>query len=315
MTFDAHFHLLPDEVIKNASFYNDSWGSVAGHLRAMDDANVSRALISYPTTDFHIKAGLSEADAASVYNRAVREIAEMSEGRLSWLAAVPLTDASGMVDIGEAALSEGAAGFTMPTNNNGVYPDDERFTAFFEKAEAWSAPIFFHPTTLTPFGYEKLRHPLITPVFQYAFDTTLCLARIIDAGFLKRFPRLKLVFASFAGIMPFLAGRYDRTYRMLLGRGIVKDLGEEPGETLRKIYVDTSGTADTKMLELALSVFGEDRVLWGSDFPANRIIKASIDAVEALAVGPAVKEKILFGNLESIIHKSGPTQGSAPTKL
>jgi aminocarboxymuconate-semialdehyde decarboxylase len=301
MIFDSHFHLLPDEVIKHASFYNGSWGGMDGHLRAMEQAGVSRALISYPTTDFHLKAALSETDGARVYNGAVKEIAGASAGRISWLGSVPLTGAEEMAALGEEALAQGAAGFTMPTNGGGIYPDDPRLLPFFEKAEGWGAPLFFHPSTLTPFGSGDLRHPLITPVFQYAFDTTLCLARVIDCGLLKKFPRLKLVFASFAGVMPFLAGRYGRTYRMLLGRGIVKDMGEEPGETLKKIYVDTSGTADVKMLELALDVFGEDRVLWGSDFPANREIEASIDAVRALHLSSASKEKILHENLFEVL--------------
>ncbi len=299
--FDAHFHLLPEDVIKNASFYNDSWGGVNGHLRAMDEAGVSRALISYPTTDFHVRSELTEIAAASVYNLGVKYMAENSGGRLSWLAAVPLADSGKMIALGEEAISQGASGFTMPTNGGGVYPDDARFLEFFEKAEALGKPIFFHPTTLTPFGFEKFRHPLITPVFQYAFDTSLCLARIIDCGLLNKLPRLKLVFASFAGVMPFLAGRYDRTYKMLLGRGIVKDMGEGPKEVLKKIYIDTSGAADERMLDLAINVFGAERVLWGSDFPANREIRASIDAVKALSIDNAAKEKIMYGNLETLL--------------
>ncbi len=301
MIFDAHFHLLPDEVIKNASFYNESWGGVDGHLRAMDEAGVSRALISYPTTDFHVRAGLTEISAASAYNLGVRDIAANSNGRLYWLAAVPLADSGKMISLGKEALSQGASGFTMPTNGGGVYPDDARFLEFFDKAEAWGKPVFFHPTTLTPFGFEKLRHPLITPVFQYAFDTTLCLARIIDCGLLNKLPRLKLVFASFAGVMPFLAGRYGRTYKMLLGRGIVKDMGDGPEDVLKKIYIDTSGAADVRMLDLAINIFGAERVLWGSDFPANREIRASIDAVNALSIDNTAKEKIMYGNLETLL--------------
>ena len=301
MIFDAHFHLLPDEVIRNASFYNESWGGMDGHLKAMDEAGVSRALISYPTTDFHVRAAMTEIAAAAAYNRGVKDIAANSGGRLSWLAAVLLADAGGMISLGEEALSEGASGFSLPTNGGGIYPDDGRFLPFFEKAETWGKPVFFHPTTLTPFGFEKLRHPLITPVFQYAFDTTLCLAKIIDCGLLKKLPRLKLVFASFAGVMPFLAGRYGRTYKMLLGRGIVKDMGEGPEEILKKIYIDTSGAADTRTLDLAINVFGEERVLWGSDFPANREIRASIGAVGMLSIGTAAKEKIMSGNLETLL--------------
>ncbi len=301
MVFDAHFHLLPGEVIKNASFYNESWGGMDGHLRAMDEAGVSRALISYPTTDFHVRAAMTEIAAAAAYNRGVKDIAASSNGRLSWLAAVPLTDSGGMISLGEEALRGGASGFTMPTNGGGVYPDDAGYLPFFEKAEAWGRPVFFHPTTLTPFGFERLRHPLITPVFQYAFDTTLCLARIIGCGLLEKLPRLKLVFASFAGVMPFLAGRYGRTYKMLLDRGIVKDMGEGPEEVLKKIYIDTSGSPDVRMLDLAINVFGEGRVLWGSDFPANREIRASIDAVGSLPISGTSKANIFSGNLEKLL--------------
>ena len=77
------------------------------------------------------------------------------------------------------AIKAGALGITMPTNGGGVYPDDERYLPFFEDVEKAGMPVFFHPTTLTPFGHGSLRHPLITPVFQYAFDTSICMAKVV----------------------------------------------------------------------------------------------------------------------------------------
>lgn len=301
LTFDSHFHLLPEEVYKNASFYNEGWGDMPGALRAMDGAGVARALVSYPTTDFHVKTGLSEVQAARIYNDTVKKLADQSDGRLRFLAVIPLAGCDEMVDEARRALSDGAAGFSMPTNCGGVYPDDMKYLPFFESVEEMGAPVFFHPTTLTPFGHDSLRHPLITPVFQYAFDTSVCMARVVESGLLRKFPRIKVVFASFGGVMPFLAGRFDRTYRMLLGRGIVNDMGEDPGERLKKIYVDTSGVTSRSLLGLALEVFGEDRLLWGSDYPANRDIKASIDAIKCLNITDAAKEKILYRNIETLI--------------
>lgn len=301
MIFDSHFHLLPEEIYKNASFYNESWGGLEGHLLRLDEAGVGRALISNPTTDFHLKQGMTEIEASRVYNAAVSKITGESYGRLAWLAAIPLTEPVGMAAEMQNAKREGASGLTMPTNGGGIYPDDQKFLPFFEKAEAAGMPVFFHPTTLTPFGHKELRHPLITPVFQYSFDTAICMAKVIDCGLLKMFPRLKLVFASFGGVMPFLAGRFDRTYNMLLGRGIVKDMGEEPGSALKKMYVDTSGVTSASLLRLAIEVFGEDHLLWGSDFPANRDITGSIHAVRDLKLGCSCGSRILGANLESLL--------------
>ena len=299
--FDAHFHLLPEVVFQNASFYNEAWGDAAGHMSAMDGAGVGRALVSYPTSDFHIKRGLSEHDAAAEINEGVKKLADASGGRLSYLAVVPLSEPDIMIEGLGRARQDGASGLSVPTNSEGVYPDDPMFLPFFETAERYGMPIFFHPTILTPFGHSVLRHPLITPVFQYAFDTTICLAKVVECGLLDKFPRLKLVLASFGGAMPFFAGRFDRTYRMLLSRGIVGGLSEDPADTLKKIYVDTSGAASPAVLMLALEVFGEDRLLWGSDYPANRDIAGSIEAIKGLPVSESAKEKILGGNLNALL--------------
>jgi predicted TIM-barrel fold metal-dependent hydrolase len=298
---DAHCHLLPEVVLGSASFYNDTWGNQGEHIRAMDEAGVDIGLLSYPTTDFHAKHGMSEIRAARVYNEAVKKLADSSDGRLRFLAALPVTETDEMIAEARRAIDDGAAGLSLPTNTKGMYPDERVLDSFYDEVQRIGVPVFIHPTTQTPFGYSELRHPLITPVFQYAFDTMLCLAKFAVSGILKDFPGLKLVFASFGGAMPFLAGRFDRTYNMLLGRQIVPDLGEGIGDILRKVYVDTSGADSLALIKLAVEVFGEDRVLWGSDFPANQEVKASIEAIKGLRMNKSAKEKILGGNLEALI--------------
>jgi aminocarboxymuconate-semialdehyde decarboxylase len=298
--FDAHCHLLPQAIYKDASFYNESWGDAAGHIKAMDEAGVARAVISYPTTDYHVRKGVPEITAAMDYNRAVKVMTAIAGGRLVYLAAIPLTEPGEMIVEMTRAVLEGAVGLTMPTNSGGAYPDEERFFPFFCEVERMGLPVFFHPTTVSPFGHDTLQHPLITPVFQYAFDTTLCLARVVGSGLLAKLPGLKLVFASFGGAMPFFAGRFDRTYRMLVSRGIISYLDEDPGTTLKKIYADTSGTDSPALLNLALEVFGDDRLLWGSDYPANRNIASSIEAVKSLGISNRAKEKVLCGNMEKL---------------
>lgn len=298
---DAHCHLLPENVLSSASFYNESWGDLSGHLAMMDEAGVETGLLSYPTTDFHAKNGMSEIRAARVYNESVKKLVDASSGRLKFLAALPVTETGEMLAEARRALDDGAAGLSLPTNTKGMYPDERALDPFWSAVREMDVPVFIHPTTQTPFGYGELKHPLITPVFQYAFDTTLCLAKVAVSGILNDFPGLKLVFASFGGVMPFFSGRFDRTYRMLLGRGIVSDLGEDVSDILRKVYVDTSGSDSASQIALAVEVFGEDRVLWGSDFPASRDVMASIGAIKGLKINKQAREKILGGNLGGLI--------------
>ncbi len=292
---------MPENVLSSASFYNQSWGDIGAHIAAMDEAGVDIGVLSYPTTDFNAKNGLSEIRAARVYNESVKKLADASGGRLRFLAALPVTETDEMTAEAKRAMDEGAVGLSLPTNTKGMYPDERVLDPFYSAVQDMGLPMFLHPTTQTPFCYTEMRHPLLTPVFQYAFDMTLCLAKITASGILDDFPGLKLVFASFGGAMPFFAGRFDRTYRMLLERGIVKEMKSDPGAALRKVYVDTSGADSTPMLNLALEVFGEDRLLWGSDFPANSEVKASIGAIKRLRINKQAKEKILGGNLEGLV--------------
>jgi len=299
--FDAHFHLLPSEVYGKASFFNPSWGDIDASLGSMDEARVTRALVSYPTTDYHVKAGVSPIGAAKVYNRNLGALVKGKAERFQWMAALPLTEPGEMVAEMERAVGDGAAGVSLPTNLDGRYPDEPELMPFFEAVERSGLPVFIHPTTMTPFGHDALRHPLITPVFQYAFDTTICLARVVASGLLRDLPGLKLIFASFGGAMPFFAGRFDRTYEMLHGRGIVPDYGEFPSETLGRVYVDTSGTTSPTLLRLAVEVFGEGHILWGSDYPANRDIAGSLAAIRGIGLDESEVEQVCGGTLEGLL--------------
>jgi predicted TIM-barrel fold metal-dependent hydrolase len=94
-------------------------------------------------------------------------------------------------------------------------------------------------------------------------------------------------------VAPFLKDRFDRVYTMLRGREMVKDLGKLPSQILSKVYVDTSG-ASLRNIRLAIELFGEDKILWGSDYPVNANIEENVKMLDGLV--NEVKEKIVSGN-------------------
>jgi predicted TIM-barrel fold metal-dependent hydrolase len=108
---------------------------------------------------------------------------------------------------------------------------------------------------------------------------------------------INFIFSSLGGVAPFLKDRFDRVYPMLLGRKMVKDLGRLPSQILKKVYVDTSG-ASFKNIELAIELFGEDKILWGSDYPVNPLIEDNLKMLNGFS--SATKARIISENFLKI---------------
>jgi len=145
-----------------------------------------------------------------------------------------------------------------------------------------------------------VQDPLLTPVIEYVFDTTMCAGKLLMSGILRDY-KVKFVFAYFAGVALHLSNRFNATYQMLRGINFVKDLKGNPTDFLKNIYVDTSGDKDKANFQAALDVLGPEHILWGSDWPAKRDVGAGISAVRALDIPAADKDNILGGNLASIL--------------
>lgn len=143
------------------------------------------------------------------------------------------------------------------------------------------------------------------PVVEYLFDITMCAGAMMMSGIFSQYKGLKVVFAHFAGVLPFLADRFDSTYSMLRTRDMVKDLGSAPSHILKNIFVDLSGVQSTSLLNMALAFFGPRRIVWGSDFPAKKNPTASINALENLSLRREEKDSIMSGNMINLLQRKG----------
>ena len=81
-----------------------------------------------------------------------------------------------------------------------------------------------------------------------------------------------------------------------VGRRGVQDV-----EDLPNVYVDTSGGwYDSEMVEYAVRHMGEDRVLYGSDYP-GRDYAPQVGRVEGASLPQEVKERILWRNAAAVL--------------
>lgn len=189
----------------------------------------------------------------------------------------------------------------MASSYNGLYLDDAMFLPIYKQAEEKNIPIFVHLQIVNPIGFERVQDPLLTPVIEYVFDTTICIGKLLMAGIFRDYPKVKFIFAHFGGAIPFLQHRFDATYQMLRGINFVKDLKANPTDYLKNIYVDTGGDKIKANFLLTLELVGPKRLLWGSDWPAKKDITGAIQVVRDLDISQQDKEDILRKNLENIL--------------
>ena len=114
----------------------------------------------------------------------------------------------------------------------------------------------------------------------FPLDATLAAVRLIFAGVLDRFPRLRICVGQAGGFLPYVAGRLDHGYAVR--PECRRFIDRPPSHYLRRLYFD-SLTHSARALGLLLDTVGPERVMLGSDFPFDMGSPAPRDVVEAQA--------------------------------
>jgi len=300
MLIDAHSHWLPLDIISHAHFFHKGWADIQGQLKIMDEAGIDVSVLSYPTTDAHLKLG-SISQVAHIYNDNVAKILKAYPKRFIGAAVLPVDNSIDM--LGELKRVTNELGFkaiSLASSYNGIYLDDKMFLPIYKEAGEKGIPVFVHSQIVNPIGFERIKDPLLTPVIEYVFDTTISVGKLLMSDIFRQYPKVKFIFAHFGGAICYLKQRFDTTYQMLRGLNFVKDLQALPSEYFKNIYVDTSGDTTKANFLLSLDLMGAKHILWGSDWPAKKDIASGIKAVKDLDIPKDDKQNILGGNLEKL---------------
>ena len=301
MIIDAHSHWLPDDIIRNAHFFSPAWGDIEAHVAMMDKAGIDKAVLSYPTSDAHVKVG-SLKGVARIYNDTVAHIMNRFPDRFIGAAILPFGNSEEMIfELRRATEQLGFRALSLASSYDGTYLDDSLFFQVYEIAQKNHIPVFVHPQIINPIGSERVNDPLLTPVIEYVFDTTISIGKLLMGEVFKQFSEMTFIFSNFGGIITHLANRFDETYKMLRGINFVKDLGGNPTQFLKNIYVDTGGDKTRANFLSALELLGAQHILWGSDWPAKKDIQGSIEAISSLTLSQKEIKNILGENINNLL--------------
>lgn len=249
---------------------------------------------------------------ARLYNEGMAEMAAQNPDIFAAaVGIVPLHDTESAVREAEYAITQlGLKGILMPCSYFGKEPAAPEFRPLLRKMAELDYPIWLHPNpaisgrTMAPDsgGWEMLA------------ETADAMLHLACCGIFEECPNLKIVTHHGGAYIPQFHTRLKSQYFYDVGDVSLKydpnfvepDRTEQLRnyENLKKFYVDTAFYNDcAPQIRLALEFFGEDHVLFGTDFPlpTDAEVAPNIASIRALGLENAVEEKVFHGNLERIL--------------
>ncbi len=224
------------------------------------------------------------------YNEWAAAKCKQTNGRIRWVAAVPLPDVEGSVEELTNAKKLGACGVLVLGTAGEMLLGDRRLDPFYACAEQIKLPICVHVGwSYPPLNnlYDNVYEALITP---FALSLLMGFSSILCSGVLDRFPALKIGFFE-AGVewVPYWLDRLERFYKQPPGGSKKTDLpARNPVEYIREGRVYFSCELDENRIGATADVIGDDCILYASDIPhAHRVF----DAIKIFDKRKDIKEK------------------------
>lgn len=305
LTLDIHTHLVPAEALAAAA--GVAWDGAArvltvdGHkvgmkplfapeqlLAWLDENAIAAAWISAPPPLYrqHLAEAASAQWVAAV-NEGLAGIAQRHP-RLTALPHLPVEHPDLAADIARRSIEVGLRRFSMPAGGPGRMLSDLAYAPLWDALDAGAAFVLVHPGESIDARLEPF---YLTNLLGNPYETTLAIAHLAFGGVIACHPNITFCFAHGGGAAPMLTGRFQQGFDTARP-GVDKTL-PPPREALRRLMADCV-THDADALRLVETVFGPDRIVFGSDWPFPMGLMQP--HVQLAALRPEERERIFRTN-------------------
>ncbi len=278
---DVHTHLIPVHADRLARIAGVQWLPeehamvVDGHrigvrnlfrpdklVEWMDKHGVERALVSVPPPTYRQELSAEASLEWVCYlNEELGEVARKSAGRLGALYYLPLEHPTLLAQLLDA-FDDRYEGIALAAGGHtGIAYSAAHYEPLWQRLNARKAFVFMHPgacadARLAPFYLENL--------VGNPYETGVAAAHLVMAGIPARHADIRFCLAHAGGIFTTLCGRMEQGFAT--GRPGVDLEVERPLQAARRFWADCIAH-HPGALRLAREVMGEDRVVFGSDWP------------------------------------------------
>ncbi|MBV8997719.1 MAG: amidohydrolase [Solirubrobacterales bacterium] len=327
MKIDAFAHILPPRYAErvfdllrargdnSAAEYERMMGldptlrDVDARLRLMDELGRDyRQVLVMAHTSVEHEPPDAALELARIGNEELPEVVAAHPDRFAGWVAQPALQAGerGLAAIADA-IDRGALGVQVFTAMQGRCLDHPDYEPFFELMARLDRPIWIHPNRTVQWS----DFPLTEPESRYGMyvragwptDTTVTMCRLVYAGYLQRWPELKIIVHHSGGTVPMLAGRLKTYQTGPETEKVAARLELGPLEYLKRFYADTANFGNPIALAAALEFFGPERLLFGTDFGFSvRFAPETIDDVETVIQDEELKRTIYERNARRVLR-------------
>lgn len=162
------------------------------------------------------------------------------------------------VDVDDADVS---VGWTASAGGGSLPLDDAALDPLWGQLEEAGRPVLLHPGESPD---RRLDAFYLSNLLGNPVETGVAAGQLILGGVLARHPGLRIVLVHCGGVVPAVVGRWARG--VATRRPGIPESTADPREAVRGLWVDTLAHS-AELIDLALTVFGADRLVLGSDYP------------------------------------------------
>jgi predicted TIM-barrel fold metal-dependent hydrolase len=282
-------------------------------LREMDEAGITVQVLSASHAGADLLDGAEGVAFARDINDLLAKAIANHPDRFGGFAQLPMRSPQAAADELERTVRDlDFCGALINGVTEGRFLDDPRFDPILARAERLDAPIYVHPN-LPPQSVREAYYSglpglsgfrLATAAWGWHSEVAIHVLRLVLSGTLDRHPKLRLIIGHMGEGLAAMMVRSDRTLADYVGH-----LTRSVAQTiLDQVSVTTSGLFTQPPLDVALAVFGIDRVMFSIDYPysSNRTGRNFLDTLKLPA---ADLEKFAHGNADRLL-KLSPTGGN-----
>jgi aminocarboxymuconate-semialdehyde decarboxylase len=261
-------------------------------IQNMDKAGVDIAIVSLTCPNVYWGDEEISANTARLINDNMAYEQSRNKDRIRFFCSLPWQHANAAIKELERAIAMGAVGVMVLANIDEKQLTEPCFAPVWDAIDKHALPVLAHPTLPPGSEFMKLDVFHLAASNGFLFDTTLAVSRMIMDGFFDRYQNLKIIASHGGGTIPYMIGRLDRVWETVpAGR---EKIHRPPSTYMPQIYADSVVYRQTA-LQLCVAEFGEDNVLFGSDYPHNiGDMVGILSRVDTMSAG--VRDKIRSKN-------------------
>jgi len=278
-------------------------------LKSMNDNGITMQVLSVTGAGAELLNEQHGPALAQQYNDAIAKRISHHPDRFAAFAHLPMTAPKAAADELERVVREyNFRGALINGTTQGDFLDHARFAPILARAEALGVPLYLHPA-IPPkavqeayySGLPKMGGMMLSIAgWGWHAETGLHVLRMIVAGTMDKYPKLKLIIGHMGEMLPVMMARCDSS----LGVERAGINQRYVSQTLRdQVYITTSGIFTNPPLVAAIDTFGIDNILFSVDYPFSTNEQGHKFLMNA-PLSPEQLQKVAHGNADRLLGLS-----------